>query len=123
MEEKTLIITIPWTDDIDQKLSVSAGTDLAIIKSQVKNGAAQLWYCTSAKKAGYVVTRIDRTGEGLELCLVLGEGSGFEIFAPKFLDFARRKNIGFRTHVRRKGLIKMWSKLGVEISDYVLRIK
>jgi len=121
VEEKALIRCIPWSNDLDVKLAVSAGTDLEIVKSQVLSGQAQLWACTSETKAGYIVTRVDRTGAGFELCLVLGEGSGFEIFAPKFLEFARRKNIGFRTHVKRPGLVRMWSKLGVTIDEYVLR--
>jgi len=115
---ETLIKLVPWTDDIDDKLAVSAKGDLEIIKHQVKTGVAQLWQCEHGQYGGYVVTRID---PGPELCLVLGEGSGFEIFAPHFLAVARRSGIPFRTHVTRKGLIRLWSRLGVTIDEYVLR--
>ncbi len=116
-----MIIEVLWTDDIDDKLKVSAGEDLAFIKNQVKQKIAQLWRCEKDNHLCYVVTRIDRTGKGYELCLVLGEGSGFYLFAPEFLAFAKRNNIPLRTHVKRKGMIRMWEKLGVYQSEYILR--
>ena len=119
--EEKAIINIQWDNSIDDKLKVSAGSDLEIIKNQVKNGIAQLWHCTWKNNEAYVVTRIEKLGVGYELCLVLGEGSGFFEFAPEFLKFAKRQNIGFRTHVKRAGLIRMWSKLCVNIDEYVLR--
>ena len=121
MEEKALIVNIPWTNDIDENLMVSAGNDLAQIRNQVEQNIAQLWHCSFKQFGGYIVTRIDKTSSGLELCLVLGEGTGFEYFAPEFVNFARRKNIGFRTHIKRKGLIRMWQKLGITVDEYILR--
>lgn len=120
VSQKT-IINIQWNKNTDDKLKVSAGTDLEIIKNQVNKGIAQLWHCLSKNNEAYIVTRIEKLGNGYELCLVCGEGSGFFEFAPVFLNFAREKNISFRTHTKRRGLIKMWAKLSVNIDEYVLR--
>ena len=109
---------IPWQPGIDDKLRVSARGDLEIIKHQVTQGVAQLWHCLSENNECFVVTRID---PGPELVIVLGEGSGLFEFAPHFLNIARKQNIPLRTHVQRKGLIRMWSRLGVNIDEYVLR--
>lgn len=113
-----MIKEIQWHDDHDKLLSVSAGNDLEIVKKQVKSGVAQLWECVSDKNYGLVVTRIDT---GNEWCIVLGEGSGFFEFVPFFLSVAEKKGLTIRTHVKRKGLIKMWSKVGLSLSEYVLR--
>lgn len=117
-QKETKITNILWGDDIDEKLRASAGNDLDIIKHQVKNNVAQLWHCLSPTNECYVVTRID---PGPELVIVLGEGSGLLEFAPHFLAVARRQNVRVRTHVKRKGLIRLWARLGLKIDEYVLR--
>lgn len=111
------ITHIKWTDDIDAKLSVSGGDDLPLIKDQVVNGIAKLWECKSDKNHCFVVTRKDHD----EICIVLGEGSGLMEFAPYFIRAIKDKGLRIRTHVRRKGLIRMWSRLGLNLSEYVLR--
>jgi len=116
--KRPLILEIDWQDHHDKRLKASAGTDLLIVKAQVKNGQAQLWECKSEKNFCLVVTRID---PGPELCIVLGEGSGMLEFAPHFLAFAKRNRIPVRTHVKRKGLIRLWSRLGLKLDEYVLR--
>ena len=117
-EAAALIREIDWLDCHDEALKVSAGDDLLIVKDQVKRKQAQLWECTSDKNYCLVVTRID---VGPELCIVLGEGSGLLEFAPYFLAFAKKHNLSVRTHVKRKGLIRLWSRLGFELDEYVLR--
>ena len=114
------ILNIPWGDSIDNELRVSAGKDLDIIKGQVKGGVAQLWHCLSKDNEMFVVTRVD---PGPELVIVLGEGSGLEEFAPSFIRVAKNSGIPIRTHVKRKGLIRMWSKLNLEVDEYILRSK
>ena len=110
--------SIRWNDKAEQGLKISAGNDLDIIKSEVINGHCRLWRCWDTKgHAGYVVTR----DEGDEFCLVLGEGRGFHNFAPHFISYARRNNKVFRTHVKRKGLIKMYAKHGILFDEFVLR--
>jgi hypothetical protein len=117
-QKETLIKEVQWESFHDERLKISARDDLEIIRSQVKQGAAQLWECTSANNHGYAVTRID---PGPELVVVLGEGSGFMEFAPRFVEFAKRKNMTIRTHVTRKGMIRFWSRLGLNVDEYILR--
>ncbi len=113
-----MITRVPWENSHDDLLRISAGDDLEIIKRQVQDGIAQLWECRAIKCCGYVVTRID---EGPELCIVLGEGVNLMVFAPFFVDYAKRRKMKIRTHVKRRGLIRMWGKFGLELDEYVLR--
>lgn len=112
------IITVAWTDDIDDKIEIACRGDLAIIKRQVINNIAQLWRCKSKKNLCYVVTRID---PGPELVIVAGQGSGLVEFAPEFLKVAKRSGARVRTHVQRKGLIRLWNRLGLTVDEYILR--
>jgi len=50
---------------------------------------------------------------------VLGEGSGFFEFAPAFLKAAEHKKMKIRKHVTLPGMIKMWSRLGVIVGEFV----
>lgn len=112
------IINIAWNSDINKLLEVASRGDLEIIRDQVNKGVSQLWECKSLKNLCYVVTRID---PGPELVIVAGAGSGLFEFAPSFIKVAKRSGATLRTHVKRKGLIKMWAKLGLNIDEYILR--
>lgn len=108
-----------WCKQAEIGLQVSAGADMEIIRGQVKSGQAELWWCESAENACWVVTRIDQ--EDGELVIVCGEGSGLDEFAPVFVESARRQGLGVRTHVTRLGLLRMWKRHGLELSEFVLR--
>lgn len=96
---------------------VSAGSDMAIIREQVKAGIAQLWRVTGEGVDAYVVTRIDDD----EWVIVCGEGCGFKKMAPYFIAVARAKGLTIRTHTKRKGIIRMWRQFGLTVDEYVLR--
>tara|TARA_B100000446_G_scaffold185938_3_gene211050 strand:+ start:6465 stop:6809 length:345 start_codon:yes stop_codon:yes gene_type:complete len=112
-----IIEPVKWEFFHDQLLAVSAGDDLEEIREEVKAGLAVLWRCESSEKGGFVVTRID----GDEFVVVLGEGSGAHEFLPHFVQFARSRKLKIRTHVTRKGMIRVWKRYGVFLSEYVLR--
>ena len=116
-----MIKSVTWSEDAERGLVKSAGDDLDIIKHQVINKQAQLWECRNDKNHAYIVTRVEETGTGNELVLVLGEGSGFMDFAPAFVEAAKNKGMTIRTHVKRPGMIRLWSRLGLTINEYVLR--
>lgn len=120
VHKKPKIEQIQWLSHHDAMLSVSAGDDLEIIKSQVVGGVAKLWECKGEKHSMLVVTRVD---PGPELCIVLGEGSGMMEFAPYFLTVAKSKGMSVRTHVTRDGLVKMWNKLGLKVEEKILRLR
>lgn len=116
-----MIRAIDWNEKAENGLVVSAGADLQIIKDQVLNKQAQLWECENEKNHAYIVTRLEHDGSGQELVLVLGEGSGFMDFAPAFVEAAKSKNMRVRAHVRRKGMIRFFSRLGLSVNEYVVR--
>ena len=117
-----MIKQIPWSDTAERGLVISAGDDMNIIKNQVLTGRAQLWEHHLNGKHGYIVTRIDVEGLGTELVLVLGEGSGLHDAVPLFKQVAVDLGIkGMRVHVKRKGLIRMFSRHGFELDMYILR--
>lgn len=115
------IVADQWRREHDAKLAVAAGDDLAIIRDQVHRGIAQLWKCSiNSETWGYVVTRIEGPKGDQDFVIVLGEGKGFSEFMPHFVEYGRRHNMRIRTHVKRKGLLKMWARLGVTFNEYVL---
>jgi hypothetical protein len=114
---------IEWRDEHDAQLAVSAGDDLALLKQQAKRGQATLWQCSKdGESEALVLTRLDGQ-DNPEFVIVLGEGRGFFDYMPLFVHYAKKNNWPIRTHVKRKGLLRMWSRLGLELDEYVLRGK
>lgn len=113
-----------WTPEYAAQLRLAAGASLPLLGRQVRDGIAHLWECVKDDKVkGLVVTRFDFGSTGRELVIVAAEGQDlFDDFAPLFVEYCRTRGIGLRTHVRRKGLIRMWARLGVELDEYVLRL-
>ena len=117
-----MIKQIPWGKEAETGLLKSAGSDLELIKNQVIDKTAQLWKIDTETAKGYLVTRIDCEGIGKVFVFVLGEGKKIEHVIPFFITNAQKLGIKhFRTHVQRKGLIRMWRKFGLTIDHYVLR--
>lgn len=112
-----MIEQVAWSPYIEDLIKYSAGKDLQIISDQVKSGRAQLWLCSSDKNHGAVVTRMDEN----ELVMLCGEGSGLIEFGSEFVNSALKQGMTVRTHVRRKGLIKMHQKIGLKVDEYILR--
>ena len=112
-----IIAAVDWADIHNEKLKKSAGDDLAFVRDQVRRGVAVLWRCESDRGGGFAVTRID----GPELVIVLGEGSAAAVFIPHFIKYAKQKGLGIRTHVKRRGLIRIYERFGLGVSEYVLR--
>ena len=108
---------VDWSEVAERGLAVSAGNDMAAIRHEVKQGIAVLWRVDGDGVDGYVVTRV----EPGELVIVCGEGKGFHHIVPFFLTLARRSNLTVRTHIKRRGLLKMWARHGVTLDEYVLR--
>lgn len=107
-----------WSDAINDRVRVSAGADLATIRQEVRQGLAQLWECRKDDQpTAWVVTRKDPDA----WVIVLGEGAGFFDFMPLFVSHARAQGWPLRTHVKRRGLIRMWQRLGLHLDHYVLR--
>ena len=109
---------IDWSDDAEKGLVVAAGDDMEIIRSEVQAGISTLWKCDSVSGGGYLVTRLEHEDE---MCIVAGEGKGFFEFMPFFIKWCKQKGYSIRTHVKRRGLVRMWESLGITFDEYVLR--
>lgn len=112
------VLNVPWADNVDDCLRVAARGDLDIIRHQVESGIAQLWECTSDEHHAYIVTRVE---PGPEIVIVAGEGSGFMEFVPDFIAVAKRSGATIRAHVVRKGMIRLFERVGLSLNEYVLR--
>ena len=112
------IFRVGWSEQAEKGLAVSAGEDMGFIRREVQAGISILWQCESDSNFGYAVTRFEPPGEIVFVC---GEGSGLREFAPHFVAAAKSKNLTIRTHVKRKGLIRFWASVGLELDEYVLR--
>ena len=109
---------VRWSDEAEAGLEVAARGDLEIIKKEVLRGISRLWECTSDHSRAFIVTRVDSESE---VCIVAGEGSGFVEFIPAMVKFWRDQGYMIRVHVKRKGLLRMFEKVGIEFDEYVLR--
>ena len=115
---KVEAVPVDWKPETDDRLRVSAGGDLDEIRQEVQQGIAQLWECRKDDQPkAWVVTRKDPDA----WVIVLGEGAGFFDFMPLFVSHAREAGVSLRTHVKRRGLIRMWERLGLHLDHYVLR--
>ena len=113
-----IIKPVSWCDEVRRGLIVSCGDDLDIIRQEVEQKISICWCCQSDKNFAFVVTRYEPPNE---LVIVCGEGSGFDEFMPFFVRVARKHNLTVRTHIKRKGLLRMWARLGINFEEYVLR--
>lgn len=118
--EAAAITRIKWQPRHDDYLSIAAGTkkDLQIVREQVKKEIAVLWECRYKKKMAHVVTRMDLDDE---LCIVLFQGSGLLLFGKMIYDAAKKEGLKVRAHVKRKGMVRQLEKLGLKISETVLK--
>ena len=110
-----MIEKVGWCAAAERGLVVSAGDDMDVIAQEVKSGVSELWRFVGNVGRGYLVTRIENMNDRRELVLVLGEGKGFFEAAPIFIALARIEGMSFRTHVKRRGLVRMWQRLGLNI--------
>ena len=109
---------IRWSAEAEEGLEVAARGDLEIIRKEVLSGISRLWECTSESSKAFIVTRVD---DETEVCIVAGEGSGFVEFIPALVKFWRDQGYTIRVHVKRRGLVKMFEKVGIRFDEYVLR--
>ncbi len=109
---------VRWSADAEDGLRVAAGDDLDIIKGEVVAGISRLWKCSSESSEAFIVTRID---DKTEVCIVAGEGAGFAEFIPAFVGWWREQGYSIRVHVQRKGLIRLFERVGIQFDHYVLK--
>jgi len=112
----------PWNDFAERALARVEGLGVVDIKREVEEGLSQLWHCTDADgSGGYVVTRLEQRPSGVEWVLVAGVGRGFHKFVQFFIAAAAQYGVPLRAHVHRLGMVRMYHRVGFEVSEYVLR--
>jgi len=113
----------PWNDFAERALARVEGLGVLDVQREVEEGISQLWHCTDPAdgSGGYVVTRLERRPSGLEWVLVAGVGRGFLKFAPLFVNAATQAGVPVRAHVHRRGMVRMYDRIGFGVSEYVLR--
>jgi hypothetical protein len=112
----------PWNDFAERALARVEGLGIVDIQREVEEGISQLWHCTDPDgSGGYVVTRLEQRPSGREWVLVAGVGRGFHKFAPLFVNAAEEAGVQVRAHVHRRGMVRMYDRIGFEVSEYVLR--
>jgi hypothetical protein len=112
----------PWNDFAERALVRVEGLGIVDVKREVLEGISQLWHCTDADGSnGYVVTRLERRDSGLEWVFVAGVGKGFYKFVQVFIDAALEAGLPIRAHVNRRGMVRMYDRIGFRVSEYVLR--
>lgn len=119
-ESRLVIESVPWCDKVARSVAKSAGSEenLKAIEAEVISGVARVWWCHGGENHGHMITRL----ENKELVLIVGEGKGFDAAFPYVLAHVEKHNLSFRTHVKRKGLIRMYKKYGVLVDEYVTEI-
>jgi hypothetical protein len=112
----------PWSDFAERELRRVAGLDLSDIRREVVAGVAQLWHChDSDGHNGYVVTRVEPRGTWREWVWLACAGKGYHAFVGMFLEAARAENLPIRVYINRKGMQRVYERLGFEVSETIMR--
>lgn len=114
---------VPWCDDARRMLERVPGIDVGGLEKEWRlNRASQLWEFTDERgRAGYAFTRLERTGPWYEWVWLAGAGRDLQKFVPVFAQVALDSGIPVRTYVQRRGLVRMYQRLGFRVSEYVMR--
>jgi hypothetical protein len=111
-----------WSDFAERELRRVAGLDLPDIRREVVAGVSQLWHCHDADgNSGYVVTRVERRGNCLEWVWLACAGKGYHAFVGLFLAAAQAENLPIRVYINRKGMQRVYERLGFKVSETIMR--
>ena len=112
----------PWSDFAERELRRVAGLDLPDIRAEVVAGVSQLWHCHDADgHNGYVVTRLERRGDGKEWVWLACAGKGYHAFVGMFLTAAQEAGLPVRVYINRRGMQRVYERLGFEVSETIMR--
>lgn len=113
----------PWSDFAERELRRVAGLDLSDIRREVVAGVSQLWHCHDTDgHRGYVVTRVElRASSGREWVWLACAGKGYHAYVGVFLEVAQANNLPIRVYVNRKGMQRVYERLGFEVSETIMR--
>lgn len=108
---------MPWSREIEKKLSHACRGDERFIASQVLDGQAVLWEINGGES--HMVTRVDLP----ELVIVCYEGRLVrQVMGIVFLEAKRQGYRNVRFHTQWSKLIDIFRDYGPEPLEYVVRI-
>lgn len=94
---------------------------MQLIKDEIESGDSVAFCLSGIDFDIKLVLRVEEFNGENELVLVLGAGYGMIDAVDDFLHFAKLNNCKtIRTHVKRRGLIKLWESLGFQIQETVM---
>lgn len=112
----------PWSDFAERELRRVAGLDLPDVREEVVAGISQLWHCHDENgRNGYVVTRLERRGADREWVWLACAGKGYHAFVGMFLEAAQARHLPIRVYINRRGMQRVYEKLGFEVSETIMR--
>lgn len=104
-----------WCADAEAALAPAAFGDMPIIRAEVLAGECDLWRITG-ESAGWVVTRQELG----ELVIVLGAGRNCLPVIRHITARAKAGGLTVRTHIRRKGLQRIYERAGFKARELVM---
>lgn len=112
--------TVAWDDEAKTMLAQALSAEtLPIVEDEISKGISLLWRCESESGFAFMVTREEFNPH--ELVIVACVGKNVFQFAEFFFRAAEKKNASIRVHVIKKSLLRLWERLGLKTSEYVLR--
>lgn len=116
---------VPWSDEAAAMLSKANAepADLIEWRRQCARQQAQLWHITGASR-GYLLTRVEQSaGQKRELVLVAGAGVNAKPVIRWAKQLAEAEGLdSIRTHIKRRGLMKMYLAEGWHNAETVMRV-
>lgn len=96
--------------------------DMQQWRADVDAGTAQLWHIAGDAN-GYLLTRVETYANGEdELVLVAGAGTNCRPLIAWAMKLAEQHGIrSIRTHIKRRGLQRIYESFGWELAERVMR--
>lgn len=111
-----------WSEAAARELLRATSQEvLPLIRSEVERGVSQLYHCQDDYSDCYIVTRMEAAP--VEWCFVAAAGHGCMKYARMFVAEGKARGISMRCHVVKDSLLRLWGRLGFEVSEQVLRVR
>lgn len=99
-----------WSEEVARVLRPSLDDDLPVIRDEVINGDAALYYIHEGPAKGFFVLRLEDMENGnRELVIVAAAGCGWRYSMRRILHLVGRTVDSVRIHTNREG-IKRWAR-------------
>lgn len=114
-EQEVTLMRAAWCAEAEAALMPAAFGDMPFIRAEVLDGVCDLWRATGASD-GWVVTR----QEPGEVVIVLGAGRNCLPVIQHITARAKAAGLTLRTHIRRKGMQRIFERAGFRPRELVM---